>query len=768
MAQGGNPIDRFLSRFASSDLSGMDDAQATEAIEMMAAAELKGNREKDGFKALADEIIRWQSDCESARSSEIRQWYKNFDMYQGRQFTIWSDTQSKMVLPGAPDFEPRITVNVIEPMIRTELAKTGSNKPSAVVAPNSNDISDILAARAGEAIWEWFYETSGFHVEVFNAANFWRALTGVGFVKTFFDRSQEDVAATSAKRKMAMDARQKQIEQVQQAYAQAPGAGGFGMGAPFIPPPPAVPKVEPVMGKIVCEPVSPWHIFVPDLTILTLEKQPYVIHAYPMSVSQVKMTYKDFLPENWNPARINAENQLINYTHLGVQGDSSAKPDSVLVMEAYIKPNVSEHLPQGGLVIVVGTDIVSMSKDGLPYDHKQYPFQMLTGIETGRFYRKSVVESVTPLQNEINRTYGQIIKAKNHAVNPQMFYDENSLDPRKILTKPGQYIPVRLGTTRPTAVPVQDLPTYVVDLIERIKMHMDDISGQHQVSRAVSPGADTAASAIALLQETDDNFLFTTFDSIEKMVARVASQYLSLVVQYWDEPRMVKVAGDDQAFNVQVFAGSDIIDATDVRAEAGSALPTSKAGKIATITEWMEKGFIPVDAGLEAIEMGQLGRVYSRLRADRSQAQRENAEMRMIDPGMVAAWNEEQTMLAEQATVDPMSGEPLVDPMTGGPAEPAAIPSYFPTNWYDNHPVHVEEHKMFAKSQEFQMLPAELQAIYEAHTNEHMAKMQEELLQQAQMQMLGAGGPVGAPGEEGAPEGAPDNYDGTEAGAPVA
>lgn len=744
-------VDKFLEMFKTQapSLAGMTDEAATEAIELMAPDELRAATETDEVKALVAQIQSWQRQCKTARAKDERQWLKNFDMYQGRQFTVYSKAQNKMVDVPAPDYNPQICVNVIEPVIRTDLAKTGANKPSAFIRPASNDLSDIYAAQAAEAIWEWFYDESRFQTDVFNTANLYRAVTGQGFVKVFFDPSVEDASATEAARVAA----QKQADDMaRQMQELALAGGGFGQApTPQTMLTRVAVEVPPVMGKIRAEAVTPFHLFVPDLTKLTLEEQPYLIHAYPMTIETARMVYADYLDPDWNPVKVDSNTEVLNYSHLGVGAASTSAPDSVMIMEAYIKPNVSRNLPKGGFVVLVGSTVVSMSRDGWPYKHKQYPFHMITGIDTGVFYRKSIVQSITPIQNEINRTYGQVIKAKNIAVNPQMFYDEGSTDPRKILTKPGQYIPIRLGMTRPTAVPVSELPSYVLNLIETLRSHMDDISGQHQVSRATSPGADTAASAIGLLQEADNDFQFTTFNSIERLTATVAAQVLSLVTQFWDVPRMVKVAGEDKSFDVQMFSGSDIIGATDVQAESGSALPQSKAAKIQLVTEWMEKGFIPTEAGLEAIEMGQLGRVWNRLRADRSQAQRENQQMRSFTVEQIAQYDQQ---VASQMPLDPMTGQPTpqIDPMTGAPI-PA--PPMFPVNWYDNDEVHWDEHSLYAKSQEFQQLSPEQQGVLQAHAEAHLARIQVKVQQQA---ALGTGAGA-APGDNQA-QGAPDDYAG--------
>lgn len=713
-----------MSRLASEGQSELPLSEAGPRLLELSAEEIHSLRASDELGKFRDLVKQWKTRCESARVYEERQWLKNIDMYQGRQFTIWDDSRKLMREEEKLPWTVRIAVNIIEPICRTEMAKTGANSPTATVSPSSNDISDIMAAQAGQAAWEWFYRDQQFQSRVFSPANWWRTICGVSFVKTFWDPSAPDIAAGDAARR-EQATKQREQEQIEAAtnVSFLPSA----QAAPVAP----LTTAPVVRGRVRAEFVSPFHLYIPDPAQLDLQAQPYVIHAYTKTVEQARLAYGDRLPAGWNPTPVSS-NAIVDLSRLGILGASQSQIDSVLVLEAYVKPGYSALLPDGGMVMLVGDEVVHLAKEGLPYQHGEYPFGMLTGIENGKFYRKSVVESVTPLQNELNHTWGQIIKRKNLTTAPQFFYDEGSLDPRRVNNKPGQFIPIRLGMRLPTPVPIQEIPAYVLQLLDRIKGTLDDISGQHQVSRAISPGADTAASALALLQETDDNFLSATFDSIDTCMETCGRHSLSLMVQFWDEPRLIKITGGDLSFDTKMLRGADLVNGTDLRMESGSSLPLSKSARIATITEWVDKGMIPADVGLEAMEQGTLGKVYQRLKIDAAQAQQENIEMRDLDVAEV-----QQQLAAHQALVEAMP--PQIDPMSGQAAPPPP-PDLYPIGWMDNDAVHINEHKAFAKGQAFKQLPPEIQQVFELHTAAHEARLQQAMMAQA---MMGAGQPDG-------------------------
>jgi hypothetical protein len=750
-------LDNILATLRSEGTAGAPISATADRVEMLADNELKNFNKKADALTLAVWVKDNYTNSLSARLPEIQQWYKNLDMYQGRQFTQWSSDQRRMVEQPTANYEPRLSVNVIEPMVRTEMAKTGSKHPKAIVSAASNDDEDIMAAEAAQNLMDWFYEGQRFQTAIFNPANLFRTVCGNGFIKTYFDPDAEDEAATAAAQKMqdkqnAEDSAQAQASNITDLF------------------PPQSGPVDPVLGKIKSEHCRPDRIFVSDLEELDIQKMDWVMDAYTISPMKAKMRYKSIMGPDWEPATVNSQTQF-NISHLGIKTGAAKdkRLTAVLIREMWVKPKVHKLIPKGGLIMLAGDDIVALGMEGLPYAHKEFPFAHIHGIETGRFYRKSVVESVINIQNELNRTFAQIIKQKNLHTKPQFFYDEGSVDPSRITSKSGQYIPIRLGSQRPTAVPIVPLANYVLDLLTRLSAIMDDITGQHAISRGQTPGASTAANALAALKESDNDFLFTVYDSIEAATQTIGRQYLALAIQYWDEPRMVTVTGLDHSADAKMLSSAELIGGTDLRVEAGSGLPDSKAARIATITDWIAKGIVQPQDGLEAMELGTLGKIFDRIQLDRAAAKRENLAIRDIDPMAYQQWQAEQqaqeaqAQAQEQAANEYAQFQGIVDPgagLTGAPPEmppmpaqpnvasgpnaitqPGAVaaappgelqgaavpkpappipPSFFPINWYDNHAVHMEEHRNVANSQGYANWSPESKEVSEAHYYAHL------------------------------------------------
>lgn len=653
-------------------------------------------------KKEAKELVAWvKSEYEklkAARKTDEQDWYLQIAFFNGYQYHAWQTIGSGQVLREEPNPAnlPRITVNRIEPIIRTEISKTTSGRPSAMAVPASNDDDDLMAASAAEQVWQSMYDRSNFQTDILQKAEFWRATTGNAFIKTYWDPN---------------------LRQIEPVSVTDPYTGQS-----------TVIQQETSTGDVAYEVVSPFHLYVPDLTEEDLERQPYLFNVYTKSEEWVKSTFGNVLPKDFKPTKV-ATSEIFDAALMDQRNTAGQKPDSVLVIEMWVKPNGCPYLPKGGLVTIVDNEIVQFAENGIPYAHKKYPFAHTHTIPTGKFYRRGVIKNLIPLQREYNRVRSQIIQAKNLMSKPQMMFQEGSVDPRKVTARPGIWIPVRPGFSMPQPVPIQPLPNYVLNEVKQLEADFEDLSGQHAVSRGESGGV-TAATAINYLQERDDAYLTSVFNSIEAAIEKIAKQSLSLFVQYVDQPRLVKVVGADGAFDAQMLSGSDIASGLDIRVESGSALPTSKSARQALITDWMKMGFITPQDGLRILDMGMLKQYYNLLKIDENHAQRENLMMKKLNQQTVEMFQ----MQWEQGVAmgDPDKVVPGQVDANGQPIG-LAVPPVVPVNAWDNHAVHIEIHNRFRKSQSFEALDPAAKAEFQKHIAMHEQALQQQMMQQAMM-----------------------------------
>lgn len=654
--------------------SGNTDPYSQEQIAQLAS------RSKN--KDFENQVISWTKSahlrCRTIRQQLERQWYLNLAFYAGKQNvqlvpvsnSSGSGVGVRLYIPPAPYFRARPVINRIRPIIRTEMSRLTSQKPSATVVPATGEDQDLAAAQAAEQIWDSIYRQKKI-ASVYRQTILWTLCCGTGFMKAYWDANKK---------------------------------------SPQFKPNPILGDKTPPDGDFCYENITPFHLFVPEMMQEDIENQPYVIQIQTRSPDWVKMHYGLDAPPNVMEAT-----DIMNDSFLNLVGAGNFKRDSVMCYEVWVKPGNVPFMPNGGMFSIIGDHLVQFV-EGNPYIHQQYPFVKIPHIPSGRFYADSVVTDLISLQREYNRTRGQITENKNKMGHAQLMAAKGSIVASKITTEPGQVVEYELGFPPPQPLPMQNLPAYVLQEIDRILMDFEDISGQHQVSKGQVPSGVTAATAINFLQEQDESMLSTTFDGIEEAFEKIGYQTLCYVKQYWDLPRQVKVTGRDGVFNVISFSGADLRDNTDIRVEAGSALPTSKAAKQAFLMDMMTQGFIPPEKGLEMMEMGGVQRLYEEVKVDFAQASRENMRMAAVTQDQISQYSETFVSPLGGGLIDPNTGQPLVDQM-GQPTEPPLI---VPVNSYDAHQAHIQVHNNYRKSQEFEQLPQETKSLFEQHVNQHM------------------------------------------------
>lgn len=649
---------------------------------LLSDEELKRLQKSDKGKKLVDYIKSEYQKSKDAKQWRVRQWYMNMSFERGKQYVAWDSTKSGLAqLPRGDKNIPRITINKIRPIVRTEISKLTSQKPSAVALPASNDVEDVFAATAATQIWESMYDRLNVGYEMRMVARDISVL-GLGYLKVYWDANKYDDWSDQE-------------------------------------------------GDICIDHVSPFNIFVPDLSIVDHRKQPYILHVYTKPLEWLTMTYGDLIPKDKKPTVVAATEIADISSALDIR-ENNSKPDASLVIEAWVKPGATNLLPKGGYITIVDEIIVEASIDGFPSGYKEYPIVKFEHIPSGQYYPACVIDDIIPLQREVNRTRSQRIQAKNMMAKPQVYYREGSLTVAKINTAPGQYIGVRPGFEYPAAAPMPQLPPYVAEELQALDVDMQSISGQHEVSRGTTPPGVEAATAIAYLQERDDSYLAPTFASIEEGLSQIARGALTLAAEYWTGERTVKVTGDNNGFSAEMFRGADIARGTDIRIEAGSALPTSKAAKQALVMDMMRLGMVPPEEGLELLDITTLSRYTDNrgTRPDELRAQRENVMFKnMAEMDVMRHYQMWQKGIDEQ-------NPEMYNSDTNMPLKP---PSAIPVNKWDNHAVHIEQHDTFRKSPAYDLLSNTQKAELNKHIEMHemaLAALQAAQIQQAQLGAL--------------------------------
>ena len=627
----------------------------------------------------------------SARSKFEAAWFLNLAYYQGEQWIAWDG--ARLYKPQLRKDRMAIVDNRIQPAIRTEVAKMTKQRPTFSAVPKTGDQEDLEAARLAEQLLEYQWKHLQMQDKVVRAL-LWSRVCAAGFLKVTWDSTVGE----------GFDAL------VGPDGKPVPGPNGApltGVDPNLISQQLGVPIQSKNIrqGDISVEVRSPFQIFI-DPIAERFDEAEWVIEQSVQS--------KEYIKRRWNvdaEADTNANPGLIE-SRLAGNVTTSSNYKGVRINELWQKPN--SEFPNGRRVVWIKDKVIF--EDTKPYD--PCPYVMFKGIEVpGRVWPTCIAEQLRGPQTELNKVKSQIAENRNRVGNPTVLASKQSIsDPASFeaaMSAPGgifYYDDNNGPNAAPAYLRAPELPGYVLQEIDRIEQSFQEISGQHEVTSGAVPSGVTAASAINLLQESDDTRLGPAITDMEEQLARVGHKILTLTAKFYTDSRTIRIAGENATWQIFDFRGSMLRDNTNVQVQAGSAFPQSKAAKQAALQElltfFVQSGQ-PLQGKnlaqfLKDWDVGGLDSLVSQLNEDEEQVNRENQQL--------------------------ARGVPL------------------PINSFDNDQAHVAGHQDFMKSATYDQISPIVKQSFEAHVQMHQQRIeqqqQQQIIQQQQMNGAPNGGTV--------------------------
>ncbi|MET0785579.1 MAG: hypothetical protein ABWY25_02605 [Paenisporosarcina sp.] len=682
-------------------------------------------------------IEKWDSNlraCQQARINFEYQWHQNMAFFFGRHWvaTLRNPNGGFSLVEQTPkeSFRVRHTANRILRIVRTEVTKLSKEEPQFYCLPKSTEEKDRLAAMAGDSIAEYILRTKYFNRKRLLAI-FWASLCGTSYIKNYYNAEKTDI--------------------------------------------------DGIKGRIDFDVVTAFHLFVPNLQTTEIEEQPYVIHALTKNPEDVYNEYGVELEPDTDAKSIISDSRFIQ--SLGIKQNSNSETSQIYVKEVYVKPN--KEFPNGAMFcyacnkllyvyeppeldidpsdpmaafeqmmsepaqlelpfeeetkeepvgndssLVPGKSIhegLTNYRHEYPYRHGRFPFVKIDHIPTGMWYAESVIKSLIPMQKEYNKTRSLMLENRNMSGKPQWSYVMGAFDPKKFTGVPGLLLAIHLGFEPPRPLEQPPLPPNVTMDLEVTLKDMDDASSQFEVTKGRTPPGVEAASAIAYLSEENDTVFYHTVQSLENAVQETGVQVLANVHDYWPPERIVRMTSKNQFLEVREFSKQDLNPIMDFRVETGSMAPRSLAAKQAFITELYKTGAIEAREALRYLQMSETNKLYDDLMIDERHVQRENVYMSQGQPlykpegQQIDPMTQQMTPVYKQGRqTDPSTGEELL----GEDGQPVTY--NVTVNPYDDHEIHIMQHQKFQKTQEYELLPPDIQKIIQDHVDEHKMEMLKE------------------------------------------
>ena len=521
------------------------------------------------------------------------QWYLNIAYYAGKQWIAYDTVNKRLFEPPKEPHKVRMTINRVQPIVRTELAKITKNKFVMEVVPASNEEKDIDSSRIGDKVLEWIeYELDLQNRDRENAL--WGLTCGMGFVKPFWNSNKGD-----------------EVPDVETGEVMKQGDVDIDIVSPF-----------------ECK----W-----DQTAKKWSEVKWFSHEKARSTDYVKEVYGVEVEAEAGLVDTNIyESQLKNLNTNW--STSSYKPleNSVRVIEYWELPTPT--YPKGRRITIAGEKLLFYDEDiGFGNEDKterELPFFPFFHIKIpGRVQGMSIIENLIPVQREYNKSRSQVVEHIQLMANPKWLVEVGSLA-SEITDAPGEIVEYYKGFEKPNQSNPKPMGDEIFKNLSDCVEEFQFISGQQEVSHGSTPPGVKSGVAIQFLQEQDDTKLGPTISNFIDCKRNYMSYMLKMIRYKYIEPRVIKIVGENKKVETIEFMGSDLTS-HDVRVQEGNMFMQSKAAKQEWIFNLINAGILNVERDkqiiLKMLELGLTDELYNEENIDINQAQQENDKWTLGD-----------------------------------------------------------------------------------------------------------------------------------------
>lgn len=225
-------------------------------------------------------------------------------------------------------------------------------------------------------------------------------------------------------------------------------------------------------------------------------------------------------------------------------------------------------------------------------------------------HAQGAIEQVIDLQQDYNETLTRISSYKVN-LSGKLLNPRGSKLSAKYDSETAQIINYNKGF-KPTYEQGAQIPSYIISELMRIRRDMEDLMNSHDTSMG-RPGGVKSGVAIDSLSENDFSMISPELITFEMTLAKMSSCVLDMIKTKYIEPRLLSIAGDDLAFEVNTYKGSDTNGQKRVKIRMGTGLPASRSERQAYIFQLLKSNLIGPDQAKKMLEFGDLEGVYKPL-----------------------------------------------------------------------------------------------------------------------------------------------------------
>jgi hypothetical protein len=347
--------------------------------------------------------------------------------------------------------------------------------------------------------------------------------------------------------------------------------------------------------------------------------------------------------------------------------------------------------------------VVMTAVDGQIVDQGEWPFPFTDRLNIavakvepihGRWFGHTPVSDAVPVQAMLNASWSSIVEHMKLAGNARCWVPMGSVDDIEDLTDtPGEYVEYNpINGQKPGWEAPAVMPDWWIRQPEMLGGAMDDILGQHDVSRGDMPSNVQSGIALSILSEADD----TPVGALAKSLGESWGRATSMVMKLWE--RNVKETRKAMIYSGNIpeavsWSGGDLLGQTTVVVPTDSVMPRSRAAQAAYAMQLFDRGILKTPTELAKVaDLPDQDDLLAGIDSDTARAQRENYYLAIGTP----------------RTVDTI----------------------------DDHQNHLKVHRDFMRSERYEYLPQDIAQLVKDHCQAHEIYAAQQGAQQ--VQALGA------------------------------
>lgn len=347
-------------------------------------------------------------------------------------------------------------------------------------------------------------------------------------------------------------------------------------------------RMDPMTGKPVTQPIEQWDAefrignplyALPRAGSRSMKEKRYMFWAERMTIDEIY--------ERWQ-AEVSPDNQFLdamessweialNYYYTGFTNMTESTKDSALVLTAYVEPGKCKDIPEGGIGVMVGENIINFNtweevcagED--PVSHAVYLDVPVT------FMGRSVMFDVAAHQKELNR-YESIIALQGMTqASDSVVVDENTKTSE--ITGKGDriiyYRSIGPGSQPPHRMTHGTLDAGVYEQRQKLLDNIQNITGAVNVWRGQQAGSVTAAGAISQLRGQAEQQFAKPVNNWNMFWAEQHRKGVKVMQQVMTVEEITAILGINNVMKANKFKQANLDDLLDWKA-GGKGMPRTR------------------------------------------------------------------------------------------------------------------------------------------------------------------------------------------------